>query len=354
MERAHESVEPLYAHTKRPSWGLAILAFEGRERRRYQFQDGVLRTFKRGYYELMEPVDEPYDTARDIVRDLKSRLRIERARLSPEPTPKSVGRIISFDDQIRIFAAFYPEGFQDAGWTAEVRGGEGKRLKRHRLPAVADAHRLLAKEELAKLIQKKDFETVRDQLMSVLACTDLTSSKDTAPLRHLPAEHLPDLARVVADLLHGDAPYDERFAAWLEVLGRTPDERVSWPLATAPSALVHPAEHVAIKPSIFRDQAQWMAPSMPYDAHPSPGAYERFLKMATEVSNRLEREGLSPVDLLDVYDFVWTTLRPKGRKKLEELSGSASEEGEEGASAEAPTKGAKSAEAKSTEATAES
>lgn len=320
MERAHESVEPLYAHTKRPSWGLAILAFEGRERRRYQFQDGVLRTFKRGYYELMEPVDEPYDSARDIVRDLKSRLRIERAKASPDPTPKSVGRIISFDDQIRIFRAFYPEGFQDAGWTADVRGGEGKRLKRHRLPVMADAQRLLSADELAKL---KDPEAVRERLMTVLGSTDLTSSKDTAPLRHLPAEHLKDLARVARELLHGDAPYEERFAAWLEVLGRTPNERVSWPLATAPAGLLDPTQHVAIKPSIFRDQAQWMAPSMPYDAHPSPNAYERFLKMATEVKNRLEREGLHPADLLDVYDFIWTTLRPKGRKKLEELSGDA-------------------------------
>ena len=39
--------------------------------------------------------------------------------------------------------------------------------------------------------------------------------------------------------------------------------------------------------------------------------------MTRTVSAGLKRAGLSPRDNLDVYDFMWTTLRPSARKQLE-------------------------------------
>lgn len=321
MEHAPSTLEPLYAHTKRPSWGFAILAWEGRENRRYQFQDGQLRTIQKGYYDLLAPVDEPYDSARDIVRDLKSMLRIERVRRAPEPTPKSLTSIVSFDDQVAIFESFYPEGFHDPGWLAEVRGAEDiERLKRHRDPAVAEAKEQLAQAPLDELLAAKDYQGVVERLKAALASTNLTSSKDSAALRNLPAELEERLALSIRELLYGDGPYESRFTRWIDVLGQTPNERVTWPLATAIAALVQPEEHVAIKPSVFRAQAQWMAPTMPYDASPNGELYGRLQKMAQEVQRRLEKAGHPPRDMLDVYDFVWTTLRPKGKKQLETMN----------------------------------
>lgn len=320
MEHAPEQLEPLYAHSKRPSWGLAILAWEGREKRHYQFQDGQLRTFKKGYYDLLEPVDEPYDSARDIVRDLKSMLRIERLQRAPEPTPKSVHRIVSFDDQILIFESFYPRAFEDESWIAEVRGEpDGKRLKRHRQPASDDAKELLGEPAVRELLERGDFEGIWERAKQVLAGTNLTTSKDTAALRNIPPEGREAFARSLVDLLYGEGPYEARFTRWVAVLSKTPRERVTWPLATAIPALVQPEEHVAIKPSVFRAQAQWMAPSLPYDATPTADLYGRLHKMASEVLRRLDKEGRTPRDFLDVYDFIWTTLRPKGRRMLGDL-----------------------------------
>ena len=321
MEHARETLEPLYTHTKRPKWGLAILAWEGRENRRYQFQDGQLRTIKKGWYELLEPVDEPYDSARDIVRDLKSMLRIERVRRAPEPTPKSLKSIISFDDQVTIFRHFYPGGFEDEGWISEVRGGEGSRLKRHRAPAIEESQTIIVQKEIDALLGAKDFEAVFEKVKAVLGTTNLTTSKDTAALRNLPEDRKEGLANAARELLFGDGPYEARFTRYVDVLSHSTDERVTWPLATALTALVQPEEHVAIKPSVFRAQAQWMAPSLPYDSMPSGDLYSRMHKMATEVARRLEKVELPPRDLLDVYDFIWTTLRPKGRKVLDEIKG---------------------------------
>ena len=96
-----DNAPTLYAHSKRPRWGFAILAWEGREQRRYQFQDGQLRTFKRGYYELLEEVEDPVERAVDIVRDLKAMLRIERG--PPRAGPDAEGA--RADGQLRGSAA---------------------------------------------------------------------------------------------------------------------------------------------------------------------------------------------------------------------------------------------------------
>ena len=68
-------LDTLYVHSKRSQWGMSILVYEGEGQRRYQFQDGQLRTFKDGYYQLLEPVVNPPDAA-EIVAELESKLGV--------------------------------------------------------------------------------------------------------------------------------------------------------------------------------------------------------------------------------------------------------------------------------------
>ncbi len=321
MQTTEEQLQTLYAHRKRPRWGFAILAWEGREQRHYQFQDGQLRTFKKGYYELLTEVDEPVDRALDIVRDLKAMLRIERGRRDSGATPKSLEHLVSFDDQLRLFTALYPAGFVDGAWVSEMRGEPGaRRLKRHRDPAIEEARRKLGRDALDAWIASGDHRAVCEAAKTVLAGTDLAGSKDTAALRRLPEGEAPAFARALRDLLYGDDRYALRFTAFTGVLDRASSaargQRVGWPLATALSALVHPNDHFAIKPSVARQQAQWIAPGMAYDANPNAELYKRLLAMADSVRRRLERAGHAPRDLLDVYDFMIATLRPKTRELL--------------------------------------
>ncbi len=324
-----DNAPTLYAHSKRPRWGFAILAWEGREQRRYQFQDGQLRTFKRGYYELLEEVEDPVERAVDIVRDLKAMLRIERGRREPGPTPKALEQMVSFEDQQRIFEALYPKGFEDPTWVSKIRGGsEGRRLKRHRDAAIADAHEKLSKEALDRAIEAGEHRAVVDAAKAVLGATDLTGSKDTAALRHLPSSQEEAFALALRDLLYGEDCFARRFAALVHSLGQAEDHRVSWPLVSAFAALVHPDEHFAIKPSVTRQQARWISPGLVYDAHPTPELYRRMVAMAESVRARLERSGHTPRDLLDVYDFMATTLRPKAKALLAKLGESLDENDE--------------------------
>ncbi|MCZ7681830.1 MAG: hypothetical protein M5U28_24775 [Sandaracinaceae bacterium] len=299
-ERAHT----LYAHSRRPTWGLAILAREDREERQYQFQDGQLRTFKRGYYELLEEVEAP-PRAVDIVRDLEAMLRIEQGR-SAGGRARSTERVVRFDDQVRAFEASFPRGFADPAWTG--RAGEG--LARARAGAIAEARAHLAASELERALCAGATAGVIEIVKRVLGATDLAGSKDSLPIRRLSADHHEELVRSLAALLWDAGPYAPRLDGFVAALRRASGRRVSWPLATVLPALVHSSAHVAVKPTVFRRQARWMAPSLAYDAAPSGALYAHLKSMAEAVRDRLAQAGHPPRDLLDVHDFMVWTLRP--------------------------------------------
>ena len=75
-----------------------------------------------------------------------------------------------------------------------------------------------------------------------------------------------------------------------------------------------------MRPSALRKQAAVFAPSRVYSRRPRRTAYDNYRRVAEATRERLEEEGYEPEDLLDVYDFIWATLRPAAAKKLEELS----------------------------------
>lgn len=307
----------LYTHSTRPQWGLAILAWEGRDKRRYQFQDGKLRTFKKGYYELMEPVDELDADARSTVRDLKTMLGAARHRFVEDmhvPAETGQAATVTLDQQIAYFQTLYPEGFADPKYLADVRGeGDARRKKRHRDAAVAEAREKLDRSAL-------ETPGAIGRLIEVLGNTDLVPPKDVKMLEDVPDGKEPLLRDALRDLLWGDEAdsYGPRFRRWVDALTEATGKRPSWQLATAPSALVHPEEHVCVRPTALRMQAKTVAPDLRYRAKPHAKLYEQFLSVASIVKTRLEQRSLPPRDMIDVYELVWLTLR---RKALEEMRG---------------------------------
>ena len=121
----------------------------------------------------------------------------------------------------------------------------------------------------------------------------------------------------LVELLYGEGPYAARFDRFSSALGSASDERVRWPMVSALSALVHPKEHVCIKPNVFREQARGMAPTFRYTPTPSGASYARLLDIANTVKVQLEAAGEPVRDLMDVFDFIHETLRPKARQAIE-------------------------------------
>lgn len=306
----------LYTHTKAQQWGLAILAWERGPSRGYQFEDGVLRIFNQGYYELLEEVDAPADKAAQIIADLRRKLgdaaHHDGSAHTAPATPE-----LSFGDQIRLFRAKYPDGFEDAAWVTRHRGKpDGRRAKGHAESAIADAQAALSADSLDRALAEERASSIVDEVIRVLEHTSLVTSAQLQLLRGMPPLRHAHLVQVLRALLHGEDAYELRFERFVAALTQHRRPGPSWQLATALHALYSPEHHICIKPTTFREQAKWMAPRLVLPATPSGTIYVRLADMARAVKTALEREGQSPRDLMDVHNFMVMTLAPSARELL--------------------------------------
>jgi hypothetical protein len=309
MDPREASLE-LYHHSKRAEWGLAILAWDQGNRRGFQFQDGVLRVISEGYYALLRPVTEPPEGAAQLIADLRQRAGMaeERAR------SKASGARLTFSDQLKIFRIKYPGGFTDDGW---ARGGDGRRLKKHRQPAIDDAQAALADEALQAALTGQRCAEVIEALATLLGQTNLVKPKEVEGVRQLPIERAEPVVAALRELLHGEeaaiGPRFDRLAAELH-------GQFSWALTTAPGALARPEVLAYVHPPTIQRQAQVLEPLFSLRVHPNGHAYGRAVALTTRVRDLVMEAGLQPADLLDVYDFMAATLMPSSLKLLEGCS----------------------------------
>ncbi|TVR65182.1 MAG: hypothetical protein EA422_04840 [Gemmatimonadales bacterium] len=312
-----ELPEQLYRHSQRPEWGLALLAWERNNRRAYQFEDGKLRKISKGYYDLMDPVDPEDVPATAVVANLQATIK----GLRGGSERKVVKATCSFEEQLRLFTKLYPEGFQDPKWIEDKRGrAEGSSLKRHREPSLLAAREALDPSLAASLMEEGRHGELTESVLDVLAGTNLVPLSHVKALRRLDAGESAEYAEVVFHLVHGDATLQERFGRYLKVMTRLLGGRPSWRISTALLALTHPQEEVAVRRSAFIRQAGSIAPTGLYSRRPTVVSYLSFRRVAIGVRKRLEAAALPPADMLDVHDFIWTTLRKSALEHLTETA----------------------------------
>ena len=302
----------IFHHQKKPEWGCAILLWDHGEKRGYQFEDGKRRVFKRAYCDFFKPVDRPLDETTAIRKNL-----LARVGRTPQVVAQTNSKSIPLAAQIELFKDTYSDGFRDDSWAKAKRGsGKKKHLKRHRNPLIARAHELLNRARLDTLISDGGHDDVIAAMHELTATTDLTTKRDAAPLMRVRDASAVELAVALRDVLYGDDEYGLRFERFVAVLGRTIRRTPSWQLATLFPAIVHPAEHLFVKPKTTDVQAEWMAPGLAMTKHPAGPTYKRLRDMAMTLGEHLGEAGLAPKDLLDLHDFMWETLRPKARQLL--------------------------------------
>ncbi len=299
--------EQLYRHSQRPEWGMALLAWERNGRRAYQFEDGKLRKIQEGYYDLLDPVD---DDAEGPTTAVRTNLQAAIKALKGGSEHKVYKAVCTFEQQIALFTKKYPKGFKDPKWIEDKRGTEdGNSLKRHRVPSMIAAQEALAPARAGSLIDEGRQEELTESLLNVLADTNLVPLSHVKALREMDEDEVSEYAEVVFDLVHGEGSFDDRFETYLESLTRFLGGRPSWRVATALLGLTHPQEHVAVRRSAFIRQAGSIAPTGAYSRKPTVDAYRSFRRVALGARKRLEAAGHKPADLLDIHDFIWTTLR---------------------------------------------
>ena len=307
----------LMRHRKRPQWGAAICAWSRLDRHGYQFEDGELRTFKSDFLHLLEPVDDlPAMERMRLLRALRAASGLNAAKAKLE---RGDDVQLTFDQQIRILEHLHEDGFQGESWASHHRGEGAKRgLKRHRDRAIAAAAELWDETKLDELWQANRSEEIVGHFVDVMAKTDLTSRKWLDSLRAASWSDQRLIAHALRDLLYGDASLRHRLEMFAGALTRATG-KAPWQASTAPLALRYPAQHICVKPNIFREQAKTAGDGGKLPARVDGAMYLRQLEMVQRVSDRLHAADLAPRDLFDVYDFMQATLRPSARKVLEEL-----------------------------------
>jgi hypothetical protein len=303
----------LYRHTKRPEWGLAILAWDRGHTRGYQFEDGRFRKIKKGFYKLLEPVDE-FDESGEIIRSSLAEAVLQPDRNANRPLKEPV---CAFEEQIGLFLQLYPKGFQDPDWIAEHRGEPGESaLKRHRDPVLAETAERLSAERCEELISSGRQVELAKEIIEILAGTTLVPISYVKQLRRFDDDEKTLYAESVAKLLHGEEHFSRRFRAHLEAMEKLLGQRPSWRAATALPAIAHPDRHVSVRRSAFARQAGSIAPAARYARKPRASSYRNYRRVAMGVKKRLIDAGHEPRDLLDVHDFIWATLRKSALEHL--------------------------------------
>ena len=308
---------PVFEHVKRRDWGLGILAWEKKSTRGYLFENGQLRIMAAEFYSFMREVDRPRDEVVALYECLNRELgaaRIEGGSVMQLPRHVTT---MSLDDQIEIFRSEYPQGFIDPKWVRSHRVADGKkRSDSHGDSSIQQAAERLGASALEAHIARQRFRAITDDALAVLRDTDLVPAAEVKSLQITHAEHERPLALAIHELLHGEAGFAARFERLSSTFEHAFRRVAGWQLATALPALVHPHEHVCIRPASFREQAKWMAPRLGIPKVPSAQSYLRLQSMAKTILNRLTDVGESPRDLLDVHEFIRLTTRPAAKKVL--------------------------------------
>lgn len=311
----------LYRHSKRPEWGMAIFAWERSGKRGFLFEDGKLRVFGHGYYELLEEIDVSPEEAAPVLDGLRRRLGWKR-----QEGTESVHRqfeSISCDLQVDLFKELYPKGFSGASWARERRGMDaGRRLKRHRDVAILEATKLLSEDRLTGLVGVGEHAKVVESLREICASSDLIPKSQMLLLERLDDDGGRVLSESLIDFLYGEERLAIRFERFVTTLAKTTRSRPGWELSTVFPALVMPKEHMCIKPRDVRVQVARMAPGLVVPKVPSAPVYLRVLELVTTVRDSLIKKGFQPRDLLDIHDFMADTLSPKALKQMDAMMSS--------------------------------
>ena len=267
---------------------------------------------------MLEPVDQPLDLALKIASELESQVATadrRRKALKDNPT------LIPFEDQVKAFRSMFDGGFEAEDYLKTIRGEGAKRqLKKMRNPVIAAAQAALSEDVLRAALDTSDGPAIRHAALEVLTTTDLVTRTDLEPFRALTDDEMLAYGKALFNAVYNESR-GQNVAGYFEAIRRSfpKGTKVTWPMLSALPALLRPHEYVPVKASVFREQSKWMAPGMQLPTDSSGAMYGRLLRMALSVQDRLVKSETNPTDLMDVYEFISLTMRPKGRKVIEEM-----------------------------------
>jgi len=303
MNPDESPIAGLFIHARRSDWGLAVLSHELDGKRHYLFQDGQKRALASGFDEMMKRVEAP---------TLEQHAAYARLQKLVGPRGQARGADSeAFATQLEQLRKAYPGGLSGQKWEDEVRGSSGEKAL-GRDAAIALAREELSRGRLETLMSARQFDKVWATVVTVLQKSGLVPASQLR--MNVSSERVHDLAVAVCGLLSDSAPSPERFDRFVTVLTSAAGRIPTWEVVTAPSALLHPREHVLVELSYFRRQLKANGSRRALPPRPTGSAYAVALAHTRALVTKLTEHGEAPRDLLEVRDFMAVTLGPVRKK----------------------------------------
>lgn len=153
-----------------------------------------------------------------------------------------------------------------------------------------------------------EFHEVARRATRIESRTNLLFSFEKMALRDAikPAHGAELFATALLNLLHGDAPLEQRFNGWIDAIAGLPRKQtrvLTWPLATVFGFIAKPKEHLFFKPTVTREAARRYGYELEYSSRPAWQTYQSLLRLAAIV--RADLRDLRPRDMIDIQSFLW-------------------------------------------------
>ena len=198
------------------------------------------------------------------------------------------------------FLKYFPAGYRDQTYIDWERD--------YKWRAHTQWMEQLGPDEFAQLLRAEAYEEVAARAVRIEARTNLLFSFEKMALRD--AVKSSDGARAFAEGLHdwlyGDAPADDAFEQWADVIAHLPRRQtrvLTWPLVTVFGFIAQPQRHIFLKPNVTRTAANAYGFPFVYRSRPSWDTYQGILDFAEAV--RRDTRDLRPRDMIDLQSFIW-------------------------------------------------
>jgi len=300
-------------HLDNPQWGRGVVLpqQDGRsDRLDISFEAGGRRTILKTFAAKLKAVVMPEEEAKARGARLAHRRSAAAPSRAKAKKPKaSASSFANFEAQLALFLKAFPEGFAGEKFDREVRAVPGgKRKKTDGAPDLAEAIAALSAQSFAE----REASWIFEAAVKLVKDTGFVHPLEGANLLSaMPEESRVAFVAALRELLHGSDEAGDRFDRFVSAVklpdGKEGTKRPSWPVATVFAALVHPTQHVCVKPTVFQKQAALMGVGLEYESTPSSTVYARFLETARKTEEALKAAGQQPKDLVDVASFIGFT-----------------------------------------------
>lgn len=201
----------------------------------------------------------------------------------------------SLPQSIQVFLEQFPEGFYGEKFKEHEREYKDK--------AHALAQKILAQEAFGALLESENYAEIVKRALKVANSTNLIFPNEKMSLKDGLAKQPSQKAfsEALFSLLYGDEDLEQRFVSFTKVLENI--EAAKWTTATYFLFIVHPENHMFVKPTITQYAAKLCAFELNYKPQLNWLTYKCVLSFSEYLFSEISE--LKPRDMIDVQSFMW-------------------------------------------------